>query len=104
MLVYWGLSKDIKKLKTIYPNNKYVIASEDYYYLDCGMANKYGWISHCDPYKTWWTIYSLEPTDYIDDTSVLGGEVSGWSELFTEFNINAKVWPRAASLADKYWG
>lgn len=69
------------------------------------MGNKYGWLTHCEPFKNWWTIYSLEPTDHIpeEDGSVLGGEVSAWSELFTEFNIHAKVWPRAASLAERYW-
>lgn len=88
ILVYWGLSKDINTLNATYPKQKFVIAAEDYYYLDCGLGNKYGAISHCDPYKNWFTIYSLEPSDHIQDERLLGGEVSAWSELFREDSLH----------------
>lgn len=52
--------------------------------MDCGYGNKYGGNSWCDPYKTWWTIYSFEPSTYVSDDSVLGGEVTAFSEMFGE--------------------
>lgn len=72
--------------------------------MDCGMGNKYGENSWCDPFKTFWTIYSFEPSTYIKDGSVLGGEIAAWSELNTPLNIHPKLWPRGAALADKLWG
>jgi N-acetyl-beta-hexosaminidase len=39
----------------------------------------------------------------VDDSSVLGGEAPIWAELNSEHCVNAKIWPRAAALADKYW-
>jgi hexosaminidase len=61
---------------------KFVLAPSDYYYVDCGVGNKYGGSpSWCDPYKSWWIIYDLEPTDYLNDGSIIGGELAAWSEL-----------------------
>ena len=54
ILVYWGLASNITTLKETYPENKFVMAPGDYYYLDCGLGNKYGAYSWCDPFKTWW--------------------------------------------------
>jgi hexosaminidase len=57
VLMYWGESANIKTFKATYPDNYYVMAPGDIYYIDCGMGNKYGGNSWCDPFKTWWTIY-----------------------------------------------
>jgi len=81
ILVYWGVSASISQLKTIYPNNSYVMAPGDYYYMDCGFGNKYGENAWCDPFKSWWRIYSFEPSAYYNDTSILGSEIATWSEL-----------------------
>lgn len=103
VLVYWGVSADIKTLKSTYPKQYYVLAPKDYDYLDCGMGNKYGEKTHCDPFKTWLRIYSFEPTDYVQGTQVLGGELAMWSEISGDLNIHAKTWPRSAALGEKYW-
>lgn len=104
ILVYWGESANIKQLKDIYPKNKYVLAPGDYFYMDCGFGNKYGNNAWCDPFKTWWHMYSFEPTDYFTDDSILGAEIATWSELNHEYNIHVKTWPRGAAMADKLWG
>eukprot|EP00358_Blepharisma_japonicum_P003780 CAMPEP_0202947410 /NCGR_PEP_ID=MMETSP1395-20130829/11575_1 /ASSEMBLY_ACC=CAM_ASM_000871 /TAXON_ID=5961 /ORGANISM="Blepharisma japonicum, Strain Stock R1072" /LENGTH=362 /DNA_ID=CAMNT_0049648645 /DNA_START=500 /DNA_END=1584 /DNA_ORIENTATION=- len=103
ILEYWGLSANISKLATLYPNNKIVIAPSDVYYMDCGMGNPYGGISWCDPYHSWWSIYLLEPTQYLSANQILGGEVPMWAELVNDWNIDGKIWPRAAGLAERYW-
>lgn len=79
------------------------MAPVDYYYLDCSFGNEYGGNSWCDPYKTWWHIYSFEPSDYMDDPAMLGSEVPSWSEITNEEALHSKNWPRAAAMADKLW-
>lgn len=67
------------------------------------MGNKYGGNSWCDPFHTFWNIYEFEPSTYLNDSSVLGGTVAAWSELFSDLNIHTRIWPRAAAMADKLW-
>ena len=65
IVVYWGESQNITNMTDIYPTNQYILAPGDIYYMDCGFGNKYGANSWCDPFKTWWDIYSFEPSDYV---------------------------------------
>lgn len=103
VLVYWGLSDNITQLPEIYPNQRYVMAPGDHYYMDCGFGNKYGEKAWCDPFKTWWRIYQFEPSDYINGTQMLGSEIAVWSELNGDQNLHVKMWPRGAAMADKIW-
>ena len=103
ILMYWDEGNNIQKLKQTYPDNFFVMAPVDYYYLDCSYGNKYGGNSWCDPMKTWFRIYSFEPSDYLNDGSILGSEVPVWSEIMSDQCIHAKIWPRAASMPDKHW-
>ena len=71
--------------------------------MDCGFGNKYGGNAWCDPFKSWWKIYSFEPTNHISDNSVIGSEIAVWSELNGDINLHVKLWPRGAAMADKLW-
>lgn len=102
--MYWGATSDLKLFRETYPNVQTILSPGDFYYLDCGLGNRYGGKSWCDPFKTWWTIYSFEPTYYLNDQYVMGGEVTAWSELFNDQNIHTRIWPRAAAMADRLWG
>ncbi len=105
--MYWGGSGNIKNLTTVYPNNSYVMAPVDYYYLDCSFGNKYGGKSWCDPMKTFWRIYTFDPADHMVDQfdkRMLGAEVPVWSEIMSAESFEAKVWPRSAAMADRLWG
>ena len=106
ILMYWGGSNKIDQLKSTYPNNSYVMAPVDFYYLDCSFGNKYGGKSWCDPMKTFWRIYSYEPSMFFaeDDSRMLGAEVPVWSEIMSAESFEIKVWPRAAAMADRMWG
>jgi len=66
--VFWGTSGEIAEMNATYPNQSFVFATGDYYYMDCGFGNKYGNNAWCDPFKTWWRIYQFEPSDYINGT------------------------------------
>ena len=102
--MYWGHADNIKTMKQTYPHQKFIFAPSDFYYMDCGMGNKYGENTFCNPFKTFWTLYSFEPSEYLDDGSVLGGELPAWSELNTPLNIHPKLWPRGGAMSDKLWG
>lgn len=80
------------------------MAPGDVYYLDCGFGNKFGNDGWCDPFKTWLHIYRFEPSDYMNDGSILGSEVAVWSEIMDDSNVHVKVWPRGAAMSDKMWG
>ncbi|NHN24818.1 family 20 glycosylhydrolase [Flavobacterium jejuense] len=44
------------------------------------------------------TVLSKEEKDRI-----LGGEVTMWSELVTSKNIDSRIWPRTAAIAEVFW-
>ncbi len=82
------------------------MAPVDFYYLDCSFGNEYGGKSWCDPMKTFWRIYSFDPALFLNETDerMLGAEVPVWSEIMSADSFEAKVWPRAAAMADRLWG
>lgn len=43
---------------------------------------------------------SLSPAEQL---RILGGEAAMWEELATEENIDAKLWPRTAAIAERLW-
>ncbi|KIW35341.1 uncharacterized protein PV07_02042 [Cladophialophora immunda] len=106
-----------------------VVSSSDFFYLDCGFG---GWVSNdprynemanpnasvptfnyggnggswCAPYKTWQRIYDYDFTLNLTDAQrshVLGAEVPLWSEQVDDTVISAKMWPRAAAVAELAW-
>ena len=102
--MYWGEAVLISEMLRLYPEQQYVLAPADYYYLDCGFGDPFGGDSWCDPMKTWWRIYSFEVSDYVQGSAALGAEVPVWSEIMNEDAVMQKTWPRAAAMADKHWG
>ena len=66
----------------------------------------------CSPYHEWQHIYSyfsdvqskwgLSFKDY--NGSILGSETLAWSEMIDSVNIEQKIWPRSAALAEVLWG
>jgi len=99
----------------------------DKWYLDCGFG---AWVGEgnnwCAPYKGWKTIYDVNPFKVLQNMNVtldravdnarvpviaapsprelvLGGTVAMWSEQVDEHSVEAKVWPRAAAVAERLW-
>lgn len=89
-----------------------ILSNSDYVYLDCGAA---GWAFPggywCGPYHEWQHIYN-----YANDvfskwnltseqiSHVLGSETLAWGEIIDESNLELKLWPRTAALAEALWG
>jgi hexosaminidase len=54
--------------------------------------------------------YLVDPLEGIADkltpdqtASILGGEATIWSEFVTSENIDSRIWPRTAAIAERYW-
>ncbi len=106
ILMYWGSgdsSLSINAFFDAYPNQTYILSPYDYFYLDCGLGDKYGGGSWCDPMKTWARIHSFEPSKYLNGTKILGAELPVWSEVMSDQSVHEKIWPRAAAMSDKLW-
>jgi hexosaminidase len=95
-----------------------VLSNTDYVYMDCGT---FGWTNPggywCQPYHEWQHLYN-----YISDVQnswdvsgdselaskwsehVLGSETLAWGETISPTNIEQKLWPRTAGLAEALWG
>eukprot|EP00750_Incisomonas_marina_P025612 INCI5592.1.p1 GENE.INCI5592.1~~INCI5592.1.p1 ORF type:complete len:790 (+),score=130.02 INCI5592.1:122-2371(+) len=91
-----------------------VLAHTDYVYLDCGQE---GWVSPggywCEPYHEWYRIYEYLPdarrtwgralNPQSPTNHILGSEVLLWAEEIDTSNVQQKLWPRAAALAERLW-
>ncbi|KDO18099.1 hypothetical protein SPRG_16539 [Saprolegnia parasitica CBS 223.65] len=103
----WGGSTDGDAARLTSKGFSVVASYYDAYYLDCGFG---GWVSKgngwCAPYKSWQVIYDLDVRANLTEASaklMLGSEVAMWSEIADERAVEAKIWPRAAALAERLW-
>lgn len=106
-----------------------IVASSDFYYLDCGRGDfvgnntnvdvqvnpspgtptyNYGGSggSWCAPYKSWQRIYDYDIAYNLtaeEAELVVGGEVSLWSEQADAAVLDGLLWPRASALAESLW-
>mmetsp|Transcript_29899 Transcript_29899/g.27367 ORF Transcript_29899/g.27367 Transcript_29899/m.27367 type:complete len:140 (-) Transcript_29899:61-480(-) len=89
-----------------YSESKVILSTYDTLYLDCGFGNYFGNDAWCNPMHTWRQIYYWEPTSFLnpDDVArVQGAEACQWSELNSDVSVMDRIFPRAASLAERIW-
>jgi hexosaminidase len=48
-------------------------------------------------------LQAMAPMTPQQEARVLGGEMALWSELVTDEMLDARLWPRAAALAERFW-
>jgi len=53
-------------------------------------------------YSTEFVPEGIELTEE-EESRILGGEATMWSELITPITLDSRVWPRTAAIAEKFW-
>jgi len=123
----WSKTNDSVIAHIVNQGFQVIFTPYDTNYLDCGFG---AWVGEgnnwCSPYKGWKTIYNMNPFKVLRNLNVtldtpkvstrapivtspsprqlvLGGAVAMWSEQVDEHSVEAKVWPRAAALAERMW-
>lgn len=106
----WGSSRWPESRAVLDAGFRSVISHVDAWYLDCGFGswrdNSEG---HCGPYRSWQQMYEHRP--WTEESAagpaaawrVQGGAACQWSEQLAPGGLDARVWPRAAALAERLW-
>ena len=75
-----------------------------------GFSSILSWGYYLDHIEPASTLYAVDPLDRDagaltneDRTRILGGEVAMWSEFVSEENVDSRIWPRAAAVAERLW-
>ncbi len=65
------------------------------------------YLDHMEPAST---LYAVDPMDRDAATltdqekgRILGGEVAMWGEFVSPVNVDSRIWPRAAAVAERLW-
>ncbi|EGD80749.1 hypothetical protein PTSG_01337 [Salpingoeca rosetta] len=101
----WGPPATLHEVLNDTDSDVIVSTSTDFY-LDCGLGNMFGQASWCDPYKTWWHMYShdiLANVSKSDASRILGGESCSWGELAGPDNSLVRIFPRASAYGARLW-
>jgi hexosaminidase len=48
-------------------------------------------------------VEQMKPLTAENKKNILGGEAAMWSEVVSMDNIDSRIWPRAAAIAEKWW-
>ncbi|XP_044735678.1 probable beta-hexosaminidase fdl [Chrysoperla carnea] len=86
-----------------------ILSHVDAWYLDCGFGKwREDGAATCDPYRTWQKVYNHRPwlTSSILERNfklIVGGEACLWTEQVNEMTLDGRLWPRAASFAERLW-
>ncbi len=65
------------------------------------------YLDHIEPAST---LYAVDPLDHDaaaladeEKARILGGEVAMWGEFVSPENVDSRIWPRAAAVAERLW-
>ncbi|XP_050682600.1 probable beta-hexosaminidase fdl [Leptidea sinapis] len=81
---------------------KIIVSHEDMWDLNGGHGNWYD-ESGGALYNSWQKVYEHRPWARKNIQNMLGGEATVWSPTLGSGGLDARVWPRAAALAERLW-
>ncbi len=65
------------------------------------------YLDHMEPAST---LYAVDPLDHDaaaltdqEKACILGGEIAMWGEFVSPENVDSRIWPRAAAVAERLW-
>jgi hexosaminidase len=65
------------------------------------------YLDHMEPASTVYTVDPLEGDAALltdeEKARILGGEVAMWGEFVSPENVDSRIWPRAAAVAERLW-
>ena len=65
------------------------------------------YLDHMEPAATLYAVDPLEgdaaPLTNDEKARILGGEVAMWGEFVSPENVDSRIWPRAAAVAERLW-
>ena len=72
-----------------------------------GILSSGYYLDHIEPAATLYMVDPLEKesaglTDE-EKSHILGGEVAMWCEYVTSENVDSRIWPRSAAIAERFW-
>lgn len=117
MLCIWIVGKQMLGCQILQLHSKYLI------YVEFSLFRIYrfgAWIGEgnnwCSPYIGWQKIYENRPYTLLNNlnktygiaradasSQILGAEAALWSEQGDSSTLDARIWPRAAALAERLW-
>jgi hexosaminidase len=62
-----------------------------------GLLSAGYYLDHIEPSSK---LYQVDPTNA---SGVLGGEVCMWGEYISAENVDTRIWPRTAAIAERFW-
>ncbi|XP_028129769.2 probable beta-hexosaminidase fdl isoform X2 [Diabrotica virgifera virgifera] len=87
--------------------NKVIFSTVSNWYLDCGFGpwKSSNDVGNCDPYRHWKAFYTYRPwyEYHTYRQQVLGGEACLWSEQVGVDDLETRIWPRTAAMAERLW-
>ncbi|XP_043240748.1 chitooligosaccharidolytic beta-N-acetylglucosaminidase-like [Amphibalanus amphitrite] len=119
----WTTGKDQQIGDLLKQGYELILSNYDAWYLDCGGS---AWVGKgnnwCSPYKSWQTVYENSPRKIAQSfqsssdaaasqpasqsdfsAQILGGSAALWTEQADDANLDNKLWPRGAALAERLW-
>jgi len=105
----WGASTWQENRQLIEDGFKVIFSHVDAWYLDCGFGSwRTPGEAACSPYRSWQNVYLHRPWESVEFkvnhlNQILGGEVCLWTEQVDESQLDARLWPRSAALAERLW-
>lgn len=126
----WTKGNDKQIGELLHQGYKLILSNYDAWYLDCGFS---AWVGDgnnwCTPFKSWQTVYDNSPRAIAQSfmtedgrggqgrrpgsrgggsgrdltRQILGGSACLWSEQVDDTNLDTKLWPRGAALAERLW-